>query len=319
MRPVAFSPDGQRFVAVDGAGAIVVRSRDGESLLSVEAPPSGQWMKPSVLSARWSPDGNLIATLENYVLRLRSANDLSIVAEAKDVPNGSIAFVDGGKLVVIADREISLREVPSLEERAKHMLERRPLPDFWVRAIASDPSSSSFVTCDDGGRASDEDDRTTDRDPPQATFFDFHAGAIRQIAIGDEHVLGDDVQFDRFRRRVYTVSYKEGVSTWSIDGGLVGRWKPYASRADRGYIPHAEHLAVSEPWLVTMPSMSAATRRTIDLWEPTSFAHLASAPLPEGNQPYFIAASPDGSRLVTPTEYAGHRGEHGLRIWRVNA
>lgn len=311
---VAFSPDGQRFAVGDGAGKLVVRSRTGEALASAQSPPPGPHLRPFVSSVAWSLDGRTIATMENHILRLRNADDLALVAEALDTPIGRIAFTGGGA-ITLADRALSIRSVPTLDEIATVPLDRSGLADFDVSASTADPSSGLVVTCDPGGRESDEDDRTTARGSPQITFFDTSSAALG-IAV-DVGVLTDDVQLDPWRRCIYSISFEHGTSVWTPEAALVRRWRPYVARAVSGRIPFAEHLAISERYVATMPSMDAATARTIDLWEPTTRAHLASADLPEGERPYWLASSPDGSLIVTPTRVRGHCGEHGLRLWHV--
>lgn len=132
--------------------------------------------------------------------------------------------------------------------------------------------------------------------------------------------------FDRWRNRLVTVSYTSGTSFFGRDLERVQRWKPYAARAEaadeggpprRPYIPHAKAFSACEAYLATMPDMDALTSRTIDLWDPTTLEHLATTPLPEGERPRWIALSPDGRMMITPTKDAGHRGPHPFRVWKV--
>lgn len=315
----AFAPDGARFVVGDSTGNIAVRSSaDGAPLVSAHVPPVGQYVKRASLTAiAWSPDGALIATIENAtIVRLRRSDDLSIVSEldGRFGALDALAFGDGGAFLAVANRDLRIRKVPSLEEIRTMPIARKDLDTFDVHAVACAPSGSVVVTCDSGGYSEDENDVRTDSDAPAVGLFDISTGTVRWLA---GTAREEDVCFDRWRDRIYTVSYELGTAVWSTAGALVRRWRPYESRRSGDYVPFARLLAVSEPHLATMPDRNARTHATIDLWSAYSFAHLASIDLPKDEEAHSLASSPDGTLLVTPMRKRGTVRDHGIRLCRV--
>lgn len=318
---IAFSLDGSRFAVGDSSGRIVVRSaEDGRVLASAQAPRIGEWLKkPSITGIAWSHDGRWIATADNCVaLRLRRADDLEIVSELEGLGAFDvITFGNGGgrAFIALAGRELHIRSLPDLSEIRTMPIERRRLDTFDVAAIACVPNRSLVVTVDSGGYSEDENDRRTDTDSPEIRLFDVETGEVSTFEPSDRET---DVHWDPWRKRLYTVSYKNGTSVWSLDGKLLRRWLPYESRASGGYVPFGKHLAVTEDFLVTMPDRSARTKQTIDLWDPYSFSPISSTPYPPDEAGRLLGANHDGTLIVTPMRAGGSAFDHGIRLWRVS-
>jgi WD40 repeat protein len=307
---VRFSPDGERLLAGDAAGTLVLRSRSGEVLASVRTPAARAGGKPCVYGIAWSPDGRYVAAIESGVARLRRATDLGVVSERPEAMYGPLAFCNRGAALAIAvGTELRLLSVPDLAALATTPIQRRYLPEFYASGLTSDPDGTLVVTCDDGGREEDETCHAIDRDSPQLTLFDGATGKVLSV-VGNELSYG--VVFDPWRRRLYSVTYR-GVEIWSPDGTLLQRWEPYAARTSNDTRTFCQHVAISAGYLVTVPDGTWRTPRTIDLWDPETYAQLATLETP--NAAAWIAASPDGSMLVTPADAMD--GDHGLWRWVV--
>ena len=319
----AFAPDGKRFVVGDSTGRIVIRSADdGAALVTAQVPLVGAYEKRAhVHSIAWSPDGAYIATIDNATtVRLRRSEDLSVVSEldgfgaldhlAFGGPSGG-----GASFLAVANRELRIRAVPSLDEIRTMPIARKKLDTFDVYAIACAPRRPLVVTCDIGGYSEDERDTRIDSDAPRTGIFDIDNGTVRWLEKTERE---EAVHFDRFRDRILTVSYANGTTIWSPDGTRLRYWWPYVSRKSGDYVPYAAHLAVAEPFLVTIPDRHARAKLTVDLWDPTSFASLASADFPKDEEVHAVAVSPDGSRIVTSMREPGTVRDHGIRLWRVD-
>lgn len=70
----------------------MVRTREGDPLVSARAAETSTSLPAKVHAVAWSPDGSYIAARENDVVRLHRASDLAVIAEEPDVAVGQLAF-----------------------------------------------------------------------------------------------------------------------------------------------------------------------------------------------------------------------------------
>jgi len=301
----SFSPDGERFVAGDGNGGLIVRTRGGEITAKIRVPPAGAYSSPQVRAVAWSPDGSRIAVHEYGGVRLRRPADLAEEAEAKSIGSGPIAFGGGGRWLALLSSGASLyvRGVPAFDDRGFHTLSRGSYEYFSADTLAADPQGSLVAAGDDGGSDETAMGATTARGEPQVTLID----ADRRTQIGaierGHPIFG--LEFDPWRGRLLTVLHGD-VGAWSRTGQAIARFAPYPKS-------YARSLAISERWIATAPSTDDRAR--IDFFAPDTYARLATVDLPGPFAPRWIAASADGRVFVTP-ELPRNR-DFAVRIWTV--
>ena len=300
----SFSPDGERFVAGDANGDLIVRTRGGEITAKLRVPPAGQYSKPQVRAVAWSPDGSRIAVDEYGGIRLRRPADLAEEAVAKSIGNGPLAFGGGGRWLAIPSvTSLYVRGVPAFDDLGSHALARGSFEYFSLDHLAADPHGSLIAVGDDGGSDETAMGATTARGEPQVTLID----ADRRTRIGaierGHPTFG--LEFDPWRGRLLTVLHLD-VGAWSRTGEAIARFAPYPKA-------YARSLAVSERWIATVPT--TGDRARIDFFDPQTYERLATVDLPGPFAPAWIAASPDGSAFVTP-ELPKNR-DFAVRIWAV--
>lgn len=302
-----FSPDGTRFVLAAGA-RLVLYDRDGELIAATEMPPHGR-LKPFVYGMAWASDGAHIAVAENPTLRLRRATDLSVVAEHDAARMGPIAFCERGRALAIGaiDRRLHVLEVPALEDRGSLALESGDHDSFDIDHVVADPAGTLVAATDYGGYSDDEWGHTKDRGIPKLTLVDA-ATPTRSIKELSQPQPITDLVLDPWRRRLLVVNY-ERIVVRGLDGALLAEWSPYGK-------PTVKALAICDRYVATVPDITWNATLTLDLWDPTTYQRLATTRLLEdtprqvllSKAPRFLAASPDGSRLVVPEP-------DGVRLW----
>jgi WD40 repeat protein len=309
VQPPAFSPDGMQFVAGDRAGGLIIWDRSGTEAgapftVAVKMPDlsSPGSKRGEVFGVVWPPSGSLIASLERGGLRMRHSVDLS---EAEYVGKGPLALGgDGAWLAVLGERWATLFDFPTLERRRLQSFSRGGFEYFWVKALAADPHGACLAVSDDGGKDETAMGAALDRGTPQVTLFDVERSAVVG-AIEQGHYV-NQLAFDPWRGWIITSIYHE-MGVWRPDGALVRRFHPY-----EGVSVHS--FAVTERWIATSPEFQLKPAR-LDLWDPTTFQQLATAPLPSGYMASWIVASPDGRTVLTPDYPA--RDDFGIRVWSV--
>ena len=285
----SFSPDGERFVAGDGNGDLIVRTRGGEITAKLRVPPAGKYSKPQVRAVAWSPDGSRIAVHEYGGARLRRPADLAEEAEAKSIGTGPLAFGGGGRwLALLSGASLYVRGVPAFDDLGFHSLSRGSFEYFTADTLAADPQGSLIAAGDDGGCDETAMGARTAQGEPQVTLID----AERRAQIGaierGRPIFG--LEFDPWRGRLLTVLHGD-VGVWSRTGEPIARFAPYPNS-------YARSLAISERWIATVPT--TGDRARIDFFDPQTYQRLATVDLPGPFAPAWIAASPDGSAFVTP-------------------
>jgi WD40 repeat protein len=301
----SFSPDGERFVAGDGNGGLIVRTRGGEITAKIRVPHAGASSNSQVRAVAWSPDGSRIAVHEYGGVRLRRPADLAEEAEEKSIGTGPIAFGGGGRWLALlsSGASLSVRGVPAFDDLGSHFLSRGSFQYFSADELAADPHGSLIAVGDDGGCDETAMGATTARGEPQVTLID----ADRRAQIGaierGHPIFG--LEFDPWRGRVLTVLHGD-IGAWSRTGEAIARFAPYPNS-------YARSLAVSERWIATAPTTEDRAR--IDFFAPDTYERLATVELPGPFAPRWIAASADGGAFVTP-ELPRNR-DFAVRIWTV--
>lgn len=287
----AFSPDGERFVAGDLQGGLIVHARAGGILAQTQAPSR-------IHAVAWSPDGSRIAAAEDGGVRLRRPADLSVEADLKSPGKRGIAFGGGGRrLAVLGDASVRLTGVPGAENLGLHLLgPRGDYEYFHARTLATDPDGDLIAAGDDGGRNETAMGAVLGSGVPQVTLLP------STLAI-ETGAIARQIEFDR-RRGVLWVSTYGDVAVWSTAGTLVRRFKPYP----RTYVLT---MAMAEPWIATVPNVPPYS---LDFWHPETLAPLASVAVPN-YCPGWLTASPDGRTLLLPGVAA--KDDFGVRIWSV--
>jgi WD40 repeat protein len=301
----SFSPDGERFVAGDGNGGLIVRTRGGEITAKLRVPPAGRYSKPQVRAVAWSPDGSRIAVHEYGGVRLRRPADLAEEAQEKSIGNGPLAFGGGGRWLALLSSGASLyvRGVPAFDDLGFHTLSRGSFEYFSADMLAADPHGPLIAVGDDGGSNETAMGATTARGEPQVTLID----ADRRVQVGaierGHPTFG--LEFDPWRGRLLAVLHLD-VGAWSRTGEAIARFAPYPNA-------YARSVAISERWIATVPS--TGDRARIDFFDPQTYERLATVDLPGPFAPSWIAASADGRTFVTP-ELPQNR-DFAVRIWTV--
>jgi hypothetical protein len=302
-----FSPDGSRFVIAAGS-RLVLYSRDGCLVAEAEMPKKGR-LDPRVYGIAWASDGVHVAVAENPTLRLRRASDLSVVAENHDVRMGPIAFCEGGRALAIGaiDRRLHILEVPSLADRGSLELEQGSYDSFGIDHVVADPAGTFVAATDYGGYSDDDWGHTKERGTPKLTLLDAAdpTRSVRELTQGQPIT---DLVLDRWRNRLLVGNYKR-IVVRELGGAAITEWTPYGR-------PNVKALAVCERYVATLPDITWGARLTLDLWDPTTYQKLATAPLLEDTPrlvllskgPRFVYASFDGSRLLVPEP-------EGVRLW----
>ncbi|HEU4451658.1 MAG TPA: hypothetical protein VFR81_01320 [Longimicrobium sp.] len=310
IKPPAFSPDGARLVSGDHEGWLIVRERDGsrfETAARVRVPPAGPYSHPQVRSVAWpAAPGELIAAHEYGSIRVRRADDLAEVHALPYVGTGEIAAGGGGRwLAALSDASVNVVGFPELDQRGYHALYRGDFEHFRVHELAADPAGPLLAVSDDGGHDETAMAMVLRSGEPQVTLLDAERGAIVGAIARGEHV--SQLAWDRWRSRWIAATFGREVGAWSAAGEPASRFRPYEGT-------HVRALAVAERWMATTAS-HAYNHATLDLWEPDTFAHLASVSLPRAVPAEWIVASPDGRLLLTPGLPAG--GDFAIAVWSV--
>ncbi|HEY5937519.1 MAG TPA: hypothetical protein VIU61_22890 [Kofleriaceae bacterium] len=305
-----FSPDGSCFLLAAGP-QLVIYSRDGGQVVAAAMPPHGR-LKPFVYGMAWASDGAHVAVAENPTLRLRSAADLAIVAES-DIRMGPIAFCEGGRALAIGaiDRRLHVLEVPSLVDRGSLGLEVGEHDSFDINHVVADPAGTLVAATDYGGYSDDDWGHTKERGIPKLTLVDAATPTRSAKELSQPQPITDLV-LDPWRHRLLVVNYST-IVVRTLDGTFVSEWTPYGR-------PNVQALAICDRYVATIPDITWGASLTLDLWNPTTFQKLATTTLladtPRqillSRAPRFLAASPDGSRLVVPEP-------DGVRLWSVDA
>lgn len=308
-RHVAWSPAGDRFV-IAGATTLAIYTRDGELLRERALEPDGR-LDPVVFGLAWSPDGAHIATAEYGPLRLRRADDLSVIATAEHRGIGRIAFCEGGRALVAGpNTTLHVLEVPTLADRGSLRLEiGGPYESFDIDHLVADAGGTFVAAADYGGYSDDEWGHTAERGVPKLTLLDSTKPSVEVRQLMQRQPI-TELALDPWRRRVLVGNYRL-VVVRDLAGEQVTEWTPYDK-------PDVNAIAVCERYVVTMPDLAWGAEPTVDLWDPVSYARLGGVRVMEGierevlRQPLGWAAepSPDGSRIVVV--------EHGgASIWAV--
>ena len=304
VRQVVWSPAGDRFVVSD-ASEVAIYGRDGERLVE-QALVRGK-VDPFVFGTAWSPDGAYIATAEYGPLRLRDATDLSVIATVEHLGIARVAFCEGGKALVTGPQtDLHVVDVPSLADRGFLKLEHGgPYQSFDIDHVVADPAGTFVAASDYGGYSDDDGGHTAERGVPELTIVDSRAptAAVHQLA---QRQPITDLVLDPWRRRLLVGNYGR-IVVRGLDAALVTEWAPYGKTTVKA-------ISVCERYVATMPDISWGGQPRVELWDPTTYARIASAPVLEGIErmvllgPLAWAAepSPDGSRLVV-VEPAGVR------------
>ncbi len=307
IHPVSFSPDGERFVAGDLAGGLIVRSREGDLLAKTTVEAAGPYSKPQVRSVAWSPDGSRIAVHEYGAVRLRGADDLVEEAHQKNLGSGRLAFAGGGEwLAALSASSVAIRGVPALDDQGLHLLARGGYEYFTCDSLTADPDGPLIAVGDDGGCDETAMGMKLARGEPQVTLIDAGKKAIVG-AVERGHPIYDLV-FDRWRRRLLVLTFGGEVGIWSPDGAPVTRFTPYPGM-------YVKALAVCERWIATVCNSSPPVIPTLEFWDPSTYERLDSVTLSRRTGPSWIVASPDGRTLVMP-EYPVNR-DLPVGIWSV--
>jgi WD40 repeat protein len=298
IHPVSFSPDGDRFVAGDQGGGLIVRSREGDLLAKTVVEAAGPHSRPQVKSVAWSPDGSRIGVHEHGAVRLRGADDLVEESHQKNLGTGRLAFAGGGRwLAALSASSVAVRGVPELDDRGLHLLARGGYEYFTCGSLTADPDGPIIAVGDDGGCDETAMGMKLASGEPQVTLIDAGGKAIVG-AVERGHPIHELV-FDRWRRRLLVLTFGGEVGVWSPDGAAVTRFTPYPGN-------YVRSLAVCERWIATVPNAAPVGSPTLDFWNPSTYERLDTVPLQRRAGPSWIVASPDGGTLVMP-EYPVNR------------
>lgn len=297
-----FSPDGQRFVLTDHEH-LVIHDRDGAPLTRA-ALVSSNGLKPHVYGLAWSPDGAYIATAEGDATRLRSATDLSVVTETTTVRMGPVAFCARGERLAIGsvDNSLHVVTVPSLADLGSLELAWGSYDSFDIDHVVADPDGTFVAASDYGGWSEDEWGHTSDRGIPKVTILDADTPTKSTHDLTQTKPI-TALELDRWRRRLLVGNYGR-VVVRALDTQIVAEWTAYPGATTDTTI---RAIAVCERYVATLPDIEYdRVPLAIDLWDPTSYTRIASVPFLAGTprmtllglRPWFVAPSPDGSRLV---------------------
>ncbi len=308
VRSPVWSPAGDRFL-VANRKQLALYGRDGELL--VERALDRDGVEPFVFGITWSPDGSQIATGEYGPLRLRRAEDLSVIASVEHRGIGPVVFCEGGKALACGpNTHVHVLEVPSLADRGSLMLEfGGPYESFDIDHIVADPDGTFIATADYGGYSDDEWGHTASRGVPKVTIVDSRKPAEAARELMQPQPITDLV-FDRWRRRLLVGNYAR-VVVRGLDAAEITEWSPYGRRT-------VKSLAVCERYVATMPDISFGAHPSVELWDPVTYEKLGGALVMEGIdrqvllRPLAWSAEPnaDGSRLAVVEP-------EGVRIWSV--
>ena len=291
-----FSPDGARFLVADDA-RLVAYDRDGVALVAIALTRTR--IAPHVFGLAWSPDGAYVATVEYAGLRLRRASDLAVIAETT-LGRGPVAFcMNGTRLAVASHSRLHILAVPSLADLGSLKLEWGDFQSFAIEEVVADPAGGFVAATDYGGWSEDDWGHTAERGEPKLTIVDATAPgtAVRSLTQNQPITA---LELDLVRRRLLVGNYHEVLVRDLATTPLV-TWSAYGSTTIRA-------LAVCEHYVATLPDITMGrTPLSIDLWDPESYTRRAHVPFladtPRATllamRPWWLAPSPDGSRLVT--------------------
>lgn len=315
---VAFSPDGDGFVAGDHSGGLVVRERRGraghsgfEVTAKVQVAPYGRYSRPAIRSVAWSPDGGYVAVEEGGNLRLRRSVDLAAIASES---SGGTAIGIGGNgawLALLGYRSVRVFELPGLTLRAVHLISPRDEYEYFdVKALGVAPRGPLVAVSDDGGSDETAMGMRLRGGAPQVTLIDVDRG--EPVAVIESSRYVNTLVFDPWRACLYSVTF-EDIGVWQQDGQLLRRIPLYPRDGSSG----GPGTCVATPsGIVTTGTVDGNRRATLDLWEPHGFELSASTQVPTGFPPNWIAAAPDGRTLLTPESI--DRNNFGVRVWTVD-
>jgi hypothetical protein len=299
--PPAFSPDGDRFLAGDITGRLIVHERRGtefRAAVRVEVPPASAASRAEVRGVAWSPAADRVASHDRLGVRLRDPGDLSERALAAYVGNGPIAFGGGGAwLAALGTGSMDVLAIPGLERRRAESVASG-------EALAADPAGDIVAFVDGGATEETAMGAVIERASPKIVLFQV-AGVQKATIDPGGPVRG--LVHDRWRGQLIANLFGGAVATYAADGALVRRFEPY----DVG----VRALAVTEHWLVLIPDRRPGDEATLDLWSIDRLERHASVALPGGLAPDWVVASPDGRSLVT--RELPVRGDFGVRVWHI--
>jgi WD40 repeat protein len=312
IEPPAFSPDGARLVSGDREGWLMVRERRGEgagarfeTTARIRVPAAGPYSRPQVRAVAWPPGGDLVATHEYDGLHVRRAADLSEVRALPNVGKGPISVGGGGTwLAALSGESVHVLGFPGLERRGFHVLSRGGFEYFHLGELATDPAGAWLAVSDDGGRDETAMAMVLRSGEPQVTLLDAERGAV--VGAIESGTYVNRLAWDPWRLHWIAATHGD-VGVWSAAGEPVRRFRPYEKT-------RADTIAVAERWIATA-ARHAYNDATVDLWEPATFAHLASVRLANGIPPGWIVASPDGRTFLTPEIPVGR--DFAIGVWSV--
>ena len=305
VRQVVWSPAGDRFVVGD-ATKLAIYGRDGA--LVVERALESSGVKPFVFGITWSPDGAQLATAEYGPLRLRRADDLSVIATNEGLGIGPVAFCERGTALACGpnDRCLHVAEVPSLADRGSLKLEwGGPYQSFDIDHVVADPDGTFVAASDYGGYSDDDWGHTAERGIPKLTIVDAREPTKAVHELTQSQPITELV-LDRWRRRLLVGNYAR-IVVRGLDAAQLAEWSPYGKTTVKA-------IAVCERYVATMPDITWGAHPSVELWDPTSYDRLGSAPVMEGvDRMVLLGAlawaaepSPDGARLAV-VEHGGVR------------
>lgn len=280
-RRARFSSDGSRCLFADDGGRVVIASRDGEIIVETK-------LKQAIFTA-WSPDDTYVATCGDGMVRIHRSSDLSIVNE-RQICNGEIAFCMGGRRLVHdgPNRHLHVLDVPSLAECGSYQLADFTYQVFDVSDIVAE--GTFLAVSDNGGYSEDEIGNSAGHGAPSTTVL--NAETTSRIDTIEYSNPTWELALDRWRKRLLVVGMQQFVA---YDFALT---KIAAT-------PPFKLVAISEPWL------AAWNGHTVDFFDPVTYAQRSTSGI-KLRDIRWMAASPDGSRLLVP------ESPDGVRIYRVS-
>lgn len=297
---IGLSPDGGRLVAIDG-DRLVLTERHGTSLAMVT-----QIDAPNLEAVVWSADGQAIATRTDYAIHLRSSSDLAVLREVRyrasafATTKDAILATSFGTAVLVAFTLDALEErlVADLEEGRPET--RKPgevVTDRSIRvsAIVADVAGRRALVVDAGGDGENGYGVQTSTIERAITLVDTTSGAIVAQRLG---AFGFGA-YDPWRTR-FLVATNDRLEAWPVDGG-----------AAQAIALPVDVLAVA----ATAGGLVTCSRATLDVWDASSLARVASTPHTAGAKrtPTALRATPDGELVFAEDE------EGALFVWPVGA
>jgi hypothetical protein len=204
---------------------------------------------------------------------------------SREIGNGEMAFCMGGRRLAHGGprRQLCLLEVPSLVQCAAFPLADDTYQCFDVIGIVGE--GTFLAVSDDGGYSEDEIGNSAGHGAPSTTVL--KAADLTRVDTIEYSNAAYELALDRWRKRLIVVGIKTLVA---YDFTLSER----ASTAAR------KCIAISEPWIATWRD------GMIDFVDPDTYAPTSTSGL-RLRDLRWMAASPDGSRLLVPESPEGVR------------